>query len=167
MTQQQEWWQKGIIYQVYPRSFQDSNGDGVGDLPGILSRLDYLEWLGVDAVWLSPIYPSPMADFGYDISDYTDVDPTLWHACRLRPIDCRSTPSRYAVDPRLRAEPHVGPTSVVQGIANPRATIPSEIGTSGVIRLPAVVRRTTGSATSAGMHGIWTRRPANTITTHS
>src|SRR5215211_7471133 len=75
MTQQHEWWQHGIIYQIYPRSFQDSNGDGVGDLPGILSRLDYLEWLGVDAVWLSPIYPSPMADFGYDVADYTGVEP--------------------------------------------------------------------------------------------
>ena len=75
MSRQHEWWQRGIIYQVYPRSFQDSNGDGVGDLPGILSRLDYLEWLGVDAIWLSPIYPSPMADFGYDISDYTNIDP--------------------------------------------------------------------------------------------
>ena len=69
------WWQRGIIYQIYPRSFLDSNGDGVGDLPGIVSRLDYLRWLGVDALWLSPIYPSPMADFGYDISNYTDVHP--------------------------------------------------------------------------------------------
>jgi alpha-glucosidase len=69
------WWQHGVIYQIYPRSFQDSDGDGVGDLPGIISRLDYLEWLGIDAVWLSPIYPSPMADFGYDVSDYTDVHP--------------------------------------------------------------------------------------------
>ena len=67
------WWQTGVIYQVYPRSFLDSNGDGVGDLPGIESKLDYLRWLGVDALWLSPIYPSPMADFGYDISNYTDV----------------------------------------------------------------------------------------------
>ncbi|HEX4414289.1 MAG TPA: alpha-amylase family glycosyl hydrolase [Lacipirellulaceae bacterium] len=75
MGQKYLWWQRGVIYQIYPRSFQDSNGDGVGDLPGIVSRLDYLEWLGVDAVWLSPIYPSPMADFGYDISNYTDVDP--------------------------------------------------------------------------------------------
>jgi alpha-glucosidase len=74
MSERHEWWQHGVIYQVYPRSFQDSNADGVGDLPGILARLDYLEWLGVDAVWLSPIYPSPMADFGYDISDYCDVD---------------------------------------------------------------------------------------------
>jgi alpha-glucosidase len=69
------WWQRGIIYQIYPRSFQDSNNDGVGDLPGILSRLDYLQWLGVTAIWISPIYPSPMADFGYDISDYENIHP--------------------------------------------------------------------------------------------
>ena len=65
------WWQKGVIYQVYPRSFQDAGADGVGDLRGILARLDYLVELGVDAVWVSPFYPSPMADFGYDVSDYT------------------------------------------------------------------------------------------------
>lgn len=70
-----QWWQEGIIYQIYPRSFQDSNGDGVGDLRGILQRLDYLKELGVTAVWLSPIFPSPMADFGYDISDYQDIHP--------------------------------------------------------------------------------------------
>jgi alpha-glucosidase len=70
-------WRGGVVYQIYPRSFQDSDGDGVGDLPGIRRRLDYLEWLGVDALWLSPIYPSPLADFGYDVSDYTDVDPVF------------------------------------------------------------------------------------------
>ena len=69
------WWQRGVIYQIYPRSFQDSNGDGVGDLPGIISRLDYLADLGVDAIWLSPHYPSPQEDFGYDVADYTGVDP--------------------------------------------------------------------------------------------
>jgi alpha-glucosidase len=68
------WWQTDIIYQIYPRSFQDSDGDGVGDLNGIVQRLDYLTWLGIDAIWLSPIFPSPMADFGYDISNYTDID---------------------------------------------------------------------------------------------
>ena len=67
------WWQTGIIYQIYPRSFQDSNSDGVGDLDGIITRLDYLKEVGVSAVWLSPIYPSPMKDFGYDISDYTGI----------------------------------------------------------------------------------------------
>ena len=67
------WWKQGIIYQIYPRSFQDSNGDGVGDLAGIIQRLDYLKWLGVRSVWISPIYPSPMADFGYDISDYENI----------------------------------------------------------------------------------------------
>ncbi len=77
MTQTHSWWQTGVLYQIYPRSFMDGNGDGVGDLPGIIEKLDYLGWLGVDALWLSPIYPSPMADFGYDISDYTDVDPVF------------------------------------------------------------------------------------------
>lgn len=74
-AQSYRWWQRGIIYQIYPRSFADSNGDGVGDLAGITSRLDYLRWLGVDAVWLSPVNPSPMKDFGYDVSDYTGIDP--------------------------------------------------------------------------------------------
>ena len=69
------WWQTGIIYQIYPRSFQDSNDDGVGDIQGIIRRLPFLVELGVDAIWLSPIFKSPMADFGYDIADYMDVDP--------------------------------------------------------------------------------------------
>ena len=69
------WWQTGVVYQIYPRSFADADGDGVGDLPGVAAHLDYVAGLGVDAIWLSPIYRSPMADFGYDISDYRDVDP--------------------------------------------------------------------------------------------
>ena len=71
------WWQGGIIYEIYPRSFQDSNGDGIGDLNGITSRLDYIKSLGVDAIWLAPVYPSPNVDFGYDISDYESIDPTF------------------------------------------------------------------------------------------
>jgi alpha-glucosidase len=69
------WWQHGVIYQIYPRSFSDSSGDGIGDLNGITARLDYLVDLGIDAIWLSPIYPSPDIDFGYDVADYCDVDP--------------------------------------------------------------------------------------------
>jgi glycosidase len=70
-----KWWQRGVVYQVYPRSFRDRGGDGVGDLRGMLEKLDYLAWLGVDAIWISPFYPSPNADFGYDVTDYCDVDP--------------------------------------------------------------------------------------------
>ena len=69
------WWQTAVIYQIYPRSFQDTDGDGIGDLKGIEQRLDYLANLGIDAIWISPIFPSPMADFGYDVSEYCDVDP--------------------------------------------------------------------------------------------
>ena len=72
---QQEWWKSAVVYQIYPRSFADSTGDGVGDLGGIIGRLDYLRALGVDVLWLSPIYRSPQADNGYDISDYRDIDP--------------------------------------------------------------------------------------------
>ncbi|WMN59780.1 alpha-glucosidase family protein [Pseudoalteromonas xiamenensis] len=70
-----EWWKGAVIYQVYPRSFQDTNGDGIGDLQGIIKRLDYIKSLGVDAIWISPFFKSPMKDFGYDISDYRDIDP--------------------------------------------------------------------------------------------
>ncbi|MED5526911.1 alpha-glucosidase family protein [Gallaecimonas pentaromativorans] len=72
---QAPWWRGAVIYQIYPRSFSDTNGDGVGDLPGIIDRLDYIQSLGVDAIWISPFFKSPMADFGYDIADYRDVDP--------------------------------------------------------------------------------------------
>ena len=75
VTATTHWWQRGVIYQIYPRSFRDANADGIGDLPGITEKLDYCAGLDIDAVWLSPIYPSPMADFGYDVADYTAVDP--------------------------------------------------------------------------------------------
>ncbi|MBE9114251.1 alpha-glucosidase, partial [Nodosilinea sp. LEGE 07298] len=69
------WWRGAVLYQIYPRSFMDSDGDGVGDLPGILAQLEYVAALGVDGIWICPFYPSPMKDFGYDVADYCDVDP--------------------------------------------------------------------------------------------
>jgi len=71
----QDWWRGGVIYQIYPRSFQDSNGDGIGDLPGITQRLSHVADLGVDAIWLSPFFTSPDRDMGYDVSDYTGINP--------------------------------------------------------------------------------------------
>src|SRR3954449_8077764 len=74
-TSAMPWWRSAIVYQIYPRSFADGNGDGVGDLAGLRRHLGHLAWLGVDAIWLSPIFRSPMADSGYDVADYRDVDP--------------------------------------------------------------------------------------------
>src|SRR5208282_421844 len=71
-----QWWQHAVFYEIYPRSFADSNNDGVGDLNGITSKLDYLKALGVDAIWITPCFPSPQVDFGYDVSNYEDIDPT-------------------------------------------------------------------------------------------
>lgn len=70
-----DWWRDAVVYQIYPRSFADANGDGEGDIAGVISKLDYLHELGVDAIWLSPFYPSPLADGGYDVADYRAVDP--------------------------------------------------------------------------------------------
>src|SRR5918911_533508 len=78
------WWRGAVIYQVYPRSFADSNGDGIGDLPGLVARLDHIASLGVDAIWVCPFYPSPQRDFGYDISDHCAVDPAFG---RLEDVD--------------------------------------------------------------------------------
>ena len=83
----QKWWRGAVLYQVYPRSFSDSNGDGIGDLNGVTAHLDYIASLGVDGVWISPFYTSPMKDFGYDVADYCDVDPLFGHvAGRLRDV---------------------------------------------------------------------------------
>src|SRR5438094_4974709 len=74
-TTDDDWWKSAVIYEIYPRSFGDTNGDGIGDLNGITKHLDYLKGLGVDAIWITPFYPSPQVDFGYDISDYRAIDP--------------------------------------------------------------------------------------------
>ena len=74
-TKVDPWWKHAVFYEIYPRSFKDSNGDGIGDLNGITSKLDYLKELGVNAIWITPCFPSPQVDFGYDVSDYVSIDP--------------------------------------------------------------------------------------------
>ena len=97
------WWRGAVIYQIYPRSFQDSDGDGVGDLPGITRRLDYIAQLGVDAIWISPFCKSPMKDFGYDVADYCDVDPLFGTLADFDAPAGRGAPARPQGDDRLRA----------------------------------------------------------------
>ena len=110
------WWQRGVIYQVYPRSFRDTDGDGVGDLPGIIERLDHLAWLGVDAIWISPIFRSPMADFGYDVADYRDVDPLFGTLADLDRLIDEAHRRGHARRPRLRPQPHLRPAPLVRRV---------------------------------------------------
>jgi alpha-glucosidase len=158
------WWKTGTVYQVYPRSFQDTNGDGVGDLPGITARLEHLAWLGVDAVWISPFYRSPMADFGYDVADYRAVDPLFG---TLEDFDA------------LIAEAHRRKLKVIldfvpnhSSIAHPwfaesRASRENPKRDWYLWRDPAPDGPTTGSRISADRPGPGMRRAANITTTPS
>jgi alpha-glucosidase len=99
-----DWWRGAVIYQVYPRSFADANGDGIGDLAGITDHLGHIAALGVDAVWLSPFFTSPMKDFGYDVADYCDVDPVFGDLAAAEPAQ-RTGPGRPAGRRPLLARP--------------------------------------------------------------
>ena len=137
------WWQKGIIYQIYPRSYQDTNGDGIGDLPGIIQRLGYIKSLNVDAIWLSPMYPSPMHDFGYDVSDYTDIHPmfgTMADFDRLLD-EVHQRDMKLIVDlvPNHTSDEHPWLSKAAVAAITPSAT-----GTSGATPRLMVDRPTTG-----------------------
>jgi alpha-glucosidase len=108
-----QWWKSAVLYQIYPRSFQDSNGDGDGDLPGIAARLPYLAALGVDALWLSPIFPSPMADFGYDIFRLHGNRPAVRYIARFPCAAGGGACAGHEGAARLRSQPHLGPASMV------------------------------------------------------
>ena len=163
------WWQRGVVYQIYPRSFADTDGDGVGDLEGIRRRLDHLAWLGVDAIWLSPIFRSPMADFGYDVRRLLRRRSALRHRS---PTSTAWSPRRTRAGcacARLGPEPHLRPASVVRRVARGRARARSATGTSGAIPRRTAGRRTTGWPRSRPRRarGRSIRRPGSTTCTAS
>lgn len=156
------WWRHGVFYQIYPRSFQDTNADGVGDLAGIIERLPYLRELGIDAIWLSPIFPSPMADLGYDISDYTDIDPMFGTMEDFDTLIAAVHDSglKLILDlvPNHTSDQHPGSSK-----AGAPAITESAAGISGATASRRAGPRTTGYRNSAAAAGNMTRRPANII----
>ena len=138
------WWRDGVLYQIYPRSYMDTNGDGVGDLRGITARLDHLQWLGVDGIWLDPIMVSPNNDWGYDVADYCDVDPALGTLADADELIEEAAERGIRVHPRPRPEPLERPAPVVPSTRSRRATRSTATGTCGPTRSPTVRRRTTG-----------------------
>ena len=159
-----KWWQTGVIYQIYPRSFQDSNADGIGDIEGIQQRLQHLVDLGVDAIWISPIFPSPMRDFGYDVSDYCDIEPLfgslsdfdLLVAPRTRE-GSKSFSISFPITLRID-------TRGFKKVAH-RDFHQSETGTSGATPGRMAPRRIIGRANSEAPRGLSTTRRGNTTTT--
>ena len=152
-----QWWQHAVFYEIYPRSFADSNNDGVGDLNGITSKLDYLKYLGVDAIWITPCFPSPQVDFGYDVSDY-DIDPMYG---TLKDFD-RCWPARQEAqnshNPRLRREPHLRPAQVVYRLA----ASSQDIATSRLVHLARRQRTTAANNWTLTFGGsAWTFDPTN------
>ncbi len=154
------WWRQAVVYQIYPRSFADSNGDGIGDLNGITSRIDYLASLGVDAVWLSPFYPSALADGGYDVDDYRNVDPKLGTLAEFDAMVSCAARRRHQAHRGHRAQPHLEPARLVHR----SACLPTTFAGPAAIHLPGgqgagrlgtalgldVTVRRTGLAPSAG-----------------
>jgi hypothetical protein len=154
------WWQRGVIYQVYPRSFQDTDGDGVGDLKGIKERLSYLSWLGVDAIWISPIYPSPMADFGYDVSNYCDIDPLFGSLHEFDQLIARLI--RRGSGSFLISFPTIL-RIITRGLSKAvyQSLIQKEIGTSGGPANQTGRHLTIGCLNLADRHGLLTLQHAN------
>ena len=167
-----DWWRQGVVYQIYPRSFADRNGDGIGDLPGIIDHLDHVVSLGVDAIWLSPIYPSPGRDVGYDVSDHTAVDPAYGTRGRLRPPGRRGPPPRPAGDPRPGDEPHVRRARLVPvepGLARRPVRRLVPVGATRPASTPTARRSrpTTGCRSSAGRPGRGSRDASSSTSTRS
>ncbi len=160
------WWHGAVLYQLYVRSWRDSDGDGYGDLGGIIDNLDYLSWLGVDGIWLSPTMPSPDEDWGYDVSGYCDVHPELGtlaeldrliakaagSACGSCSTWCPTTPARRIPGSWRRGMSQAASTGTI---------------TSGLTRPPAAARRTTGWMRRGSPRGPWTTAAASATCTTS
>ena len=154
-TDSAAWWRAAVTYQVYPRSFADGDGDGIGDIAGIRSRLPYIRDLGVDAIWLNPWYPSPMADAGYDIADYRAIDPLFGTLAEAEALiaDARALGLRVLLD--IVPEPPVERAPMVSG----RARGGTGVARAGALSVPtrtvatARSRQTTGRASLAGPPG--------------
>ena len=166
MTSERAWWHNAVFYQIYPRSFADANGDGTGDLIGIRERLDYLVELGIDALWLSPFYRSPMADGGYDVSDPCDVDPMFGTLADFDALmaAARERRMRVTVDvvPNHFSDQHLGSrlrSLPDQGAAN----VPGLSSVTGAART-ANCHRTTGRRCSVVLRGSGCRTGSGTCT---
>src|SRR5579875_12029 len=159
-----DWWRHAVIYEIYPRSFADSNGDGVGDLRGIAQHLDYLKELGIDAIWITPFYPSPQVDFRYDISDYRAIDPQFGTMSDFEYLvsEAQKRDIRVINDLVLT----ILRTSI-RGLSsqNLREGIPRPIGTSGQTANQAEDHRTTGNRFSAIPPGPMSPAGSSTTTT--
>jgi glycosidase len=158
------WWHGAVLYQLYVRSWRDTNDDGYGDLRGIIERLDHLSWLGVDGVWLSPTMPSPDADWGYDVSDYTGVHPELGTLADLDELITQAGQRgmRVLLDlvPNHTSSAHPWFIDAASSRTRPTATT-----TCGPIRARTAGRRTTGSTSPGGPPGSGTRAASTTCTT--
>ena len=164
-SEHHEWWQDAVFYEIYPRSFADSNNDGIGDLKGITSKLDYLKDLGVDAIWISPCFPSPQVDFGYDVSDYENIDPMYGSLTDFDMLVQRSQEARHPHHPRFRRESFFRPAQMVFGFE-----ILPHLGASRLVHLARRQRRrdsrrTIGIPISAARRGSSILPPISITTT--
>ena len=155
------WYKDAIIYQLHVRAFRDSNNDGIGDFRGLTERLDYIQDLGVTAIWLQPFFPSPLKDDGYDIADYTNVNPQYGTLDDFQRVSRRGPSPRFASHHRAGDEPHVGSARVVSAIA-PRAgrLATGAIGTCGATRPTNTTKRGSSFRISNRPTGVGTRSPA-------
>ena len=166
------WWKTAVVYQIYPRSFADSNGDGTGDIPGITSRLDYLAELGVDVVWLSPVYTSPMDDNGYDISDYQDVDPLFGTLEELDTLIAGLHERGIKIDHGPGGQPHLRRAPLVRrvprpGLAQARLVLVAAGPARASSPAPRAPSRPTGSRRSRARPGASTSAAGSTTCTCS